>query len=85
MSSDSHFEAPANSNRKRDRLKRLLKYTIPCLSNNAVTSPLTDTTLAHGTSTDNSRPASLHPLVATGTSTADILPSSHDSHSEPGI
>ena len=65
MSSDSHFEPPANSSRKCDRLKRLLKYTIPCLSNNALTSPLTDTTPVHGTSMDNGCPASLHPLFAT--------------------
>jgi len=34
------------------------------------------------TSTDDSRPASLHPLAATGASTADSLPSSHE---ESGI
>ena len=61
MASDSHFEAPADSNCKYDRLERLL------------------------TTTDDSRLASLHPLVATGASTADNLPSSHDSHLESGI
>jgi len=34
------------------------------------------------TSTDDSRPASLHPLAATGVSTADT---SHDPHLESGI
>ena len=83
MSSDSH-QAPANSNSKRDRLKRLLKYIIPCLSNDAETSIIGNSNPVHGEITDSSRPAWLHPVVATGANTADSLSLLHDSHPRPG-
>jgi len=60
MSSDSR-PAPATPNCKWDRLKRLLRLTVPCLSDRALLkSPVTDSTPVPGASTHNILPSRPH-------------------------
>ena len=62
MSSDSH-PAPADVSCKREHLKDHLKYTVPSLTNDAVSSPLTSSIPMKGASPDNFHPDSFNPSI----------------------